>query len=169
MTRAGRLALLAVVSAALCCLWAIARADDESAIDLSGGYNVVTWNGAKPYALSNFDGTPITQIYRWDAVNQQWLSHVVGRPNSTLPELHLLPRVQYLILAERGHALAVADALGDVNPSVPLRFAPTPDDPLRFGAYFPNEDSPLSDLVVLRGEEAPPLRQRRSLRRQRRD
>ena len=28
-----------------------------------------------------------------------------------------------------------------------------PDDPLRFEAYWPNEDSPLEDLVVLRGED----------------
>ena len=153
MTRAGPLALLAVASVALCCLWATAQADDESAIDLSAGYNVVTWNGAEPYALSNFDGTPVKRIYRWDAVNQGWLSHLVGQDDATLPELHLLPRVQYLILAQRNHTLAVPDALAGVNPSTSLHFAPPPADPLRFGAYFPNEDSPLSDLVVLRGEE----------------
>ena len=101
MTRAGRLALLAVVSVALCCVWPTVQADAESAIDLSPGYNAVTWNGAEPYALSNFDGTPVTRIHRWDATGQEWLSHVVGQDGATMPELHLLPRVQYLILVRR--------------------------------------------------------------------
>ena len=156
MTRAGRLALLAVasavVSAALCGLWPTVQAADDE-IRLTPGRNAVTWNGPAPYALSNFDGTPVTQVHRWDAIRQEWLAHIIGQDGATLPELHLLPRVQYLILAERSHTLAVADALAAVNPSAPLRFAPPPDDPLRFDAYWPNEDSPLEDLILLRPDD----------------
>ena len=32
-------------------------------------------------------------------------------------------------------------------------FAAAPDDPLRFEAYWPNEDSPLEDLILLRSDD----------------
>ena len=136
--------------------WAGVRAVGSDAgtgtITLSRGWNVVTWNGAEPYAIDNFADTPVTGVHRWDAVGQQWLSHIVGRDGASLPELHLLPRVQYLLIAEATHELDVPDAVGSVDPRGELRFAALPDNPLRFDAYWPNEDSPLEDLVVLRGE-----------------
>ena len=134
-------------------LWTTLAADDATEIRLSAGHNVVTWNGAEPYALSEFEGTPVARIHRWDAVRQRWLSYVVGQADQTLPELHLLPRVQYLLVAERDHALSVPDVLDGLDPFAPLRYPPVPTDPLRFEAYWPNEDSPLEDLVVLRGED----------------
>ena len=134
-------------------LWTTLAADDATEIRLSAGHNVVTWNGAEPYALSEFEGTPVARIYRWDAVRQRWLSHVVGEAEPTLPELHLLPRVQYLLVAERDHALSVPDVLDGLDPFAALRYPPVPADPLRFEAWWPNEDSPLEDLVVLRGED----------------
>ena len=122
-------------------------------ITLSRGWNVVTWNGAEPYAIDNFADTPVTGVHRWDAASGQWLSRFVGRDSGSLPELHLLPRVQYLLIADATHELDVPDAVGGVDPCGALRFAGPPDDPLRFDAYWPNEDSPLEDLVVLRGED----------------
>ena len=131
---------------------AVARADEET-IEIVAGGNVVTWNGAAPYPITSFVDTPIASIHRFDAVRQKWLSRVVGREDSTLPELHLLPRVQYLLVAEAGFDLVVPDPISGVDPLAELRFPAAPDDPLRFEAYWPNEDSPLGDLVVLRGED----------------
>ena len=146
-------ALVALVAVGLLVLGAaVARADEET-IEIVAGGNVVTWNGAAPYSIASFADTPVTHIHRWDAVEQRWLSRVVGREDSTLPELHLLPRVQYLVVAEGGFDLVVPDPVAGVDPYAELRFSAAPEDPLRFEAYWPNEDSPLEDLVVLRGED----------------
>ena len=144
----GLLALLAVIVAST--EYAVSS---ELKIELQPGYNAVTWNGAEPYAIGNFADTSVTQIHRWDAVGQQWLSRFVGQDGATLPELHLLPRVQYLIVAEAKHELDVPDPIAEIDPHAALRYAAAPDDPLRFEAYWPNEDSPLEDLVVLRGDD----------------
>ena len=88
------------------------------------GYNVVTWSGAEPYAIANFEDTPVTRIYRWDAVGQRWLSHVVGRDGATLPELHLLPRVQYLLAVDAAHVLTIANPRAEIDPHAELRFWP---------------------------------------------
>ena len=142
------------VFAALAIAWfaagALASDDDPAAIALQPGYNVVTWSDAEPYAIANFEDTPVTRIYRWDAVGQRWLSRVVGRDGATLPELHLLPRVQYLLAVDAAHVLTIANPRTEIDPHAELRFAAAPDDPLRFEAYWPNEDSPLEDLILLR-------------------
>ena len=130
-----------------------ARAAEETAIRLRPGLNVVTWNGAAPHPVGAFADTPVTQIHRWDAVRQEWLSHFVGQDGATLPELHLLPRVQYLLVAAMAYELGVPDPIAGIDPHAALRFAAPPGDPLRFEAYWPNEDSPLEDVVVLRGED----------------
>ena len=148
--RVGAVLIVLILAWAGVC---VARADaDTGTITLSRGWNVVTWNGAAPYAIADFADTPVTGVHRWDAVGQQWLSHIVGWDGASLPELHLLPRVQYLLIAEARHELDVPDAVAGVDPRAALRRAAPPDDPLRFDAYWPNEDSPLEDLVVLRGE-----------------
>ena len=145
--------LIAVLLAVLAWHSAAASASGAATIRLQPGYNTVTWNSAEPYPISDFDDTPITQIHRWDALEQDWLSRFVGRGGATLPELHLLPRVQYLIVAEGKHELEVPDPIAEIDPHAALHYAAPPDDPLRFEAYWPNEDSPLEDLVVLRGED----------------
>ena len=129
------------------------QAADESVIRLDAGLNVVTWNGAAPYPIADFSDTPVTRIHRWDAATQRWLSRFVGPGGGTLPELHLLPRVQYMLVAWTRYDLTVPDPIAGIDPRAALRFAAAPDDPLRFEAYWPNEDSPLEDLVVLRGED----------------
>ena len=134
------------------CVLAPASAETAHTISLQPGRNVVTWNGAEPYPIADFAGTPVTQIHRWDAVSQEWLSRIVGQDGGTLPELHLLPRVQYMLVADAQHEIDVANPLAGINPRAELRRDGRPDDPLRFEAYWPNEDSPLEDLVVLRGE-----------------
>ena len=131
----------------------VVSASEPATIRLQPGYNAVTWNGAEPYPISDFAETLVTQIHRWDPAGQEWLSHFVGRENATLPELHLLPRVQYLLVAEAKYELEVPDAVEGIDPHAALRFAAAPHDPLRFEAWWPNEDSPLEDLVVLRGED----------------
>ena len=149
--RVGAVLIVLILAWAGVC---VARADaDTGTITLSRGWNVVTWNGAEPYAIDNFADTPVTGVHRWDAASGQWLSRFVGRDGGSLPELHLLPRVQYLLIAEARHELDVPDAVAGVDPRGELRFAALPDNPLRFEAYWPNEDSPLEDLVVLRGED----------------
>ena len=145
-------ALLAALAALVWCS-AAASASETAVIRLEPGQNVVSWNGAEPYAISRFAGTPVTQIHRWDAVRQQWLSHIVGRDGATLPEGYLLPRVQYLLVAEAKHELDVPDPIAGVDPLAELRQAAPPDDPLRFEAWWPNEDSPLEDLIVLRPDD----------------
>ena len=122
-------------------------------ITLSPGRNVVTWNGDAPYAIADFADTPVTKVHRWDAVRQEWLSRFVGRDGGRLPELHLLPRVQYVLVAEGKYELDVPDPIAGIDPYAALSPAAAPDDPLRFEAYWPNEDSPLEDLVVLRSED----------------
>ena len=77
----------------------------------------------------------------------------VGQDGATLPELHLLPRVQYLLVAEATHELDVPDPIAEIDPHAALRLAAPPDDPLRFEAWWPNEDSPLEDLIVLRPDD----------------
>ena len=135
-------------------LLAVASAEESTTtVTLGPGYSAVTWSGAEPYAIANFEGTPVTQIHRRDAVRQKWLSHAVGQDDATLPELHLLPRVQYLLKSDAAHELTIPNPLADIDPLAKLRFPAAPDDPLRFEAYWPNEDSPLEDLVVLRGED----------------
>ena len=146
--------ILLAVAALAGAVYTLAPASAEtSTIRLSPGQNVVTWNGAEPYPIAEFADTPVTQIHRWDVVGQEWLSHFVGQYGATLPELHLLPRVQYLLLAGATYDLTVPDPIAGVDPRAALRFTAPPNDPLRFEAYWPNEDSPLEDLVVLRGED----------------
>ena len=146
-------ALVAVSGVAVLLLSAVLARADEGAITLSPGWNAVTWNGAAPYAIADFADTPVTKVHRWDAVRQEWLSRFVGRDGGRLPELHLLPRVQYLLVAEGKYELDVPDPIAGIDPYAALSAAVAPDDPLRFEAYWPNEDSPLEDLVVLRGED----------------
>ena len=153
MSRASRLALGMLALVAVVVASTEYAASSELKIELQPGYNPVTWNGAEPYAIDNFQDTPITQVHRWDAVRQEWLSHVIGRDGATLPELHLLPRVQYFLLARAPYELDVPAPLASIDPRAPLRFAAPPDDPLRFEAYWPNEDSPLEDLVLLRADD----------------
>ena len=131
----------------------LAQAADGSVIRLHPGQNVITWNGAEPYSIAEFADTPVTQVHRWDAATQKWLSRFPGQDGATLPELHLLPRVQYLLSSEAEHELIVPDPIAGVDPRASLRFTAPPNDSLRFEAYWPNEDSPLEDLVVLRGED----------------
>ena len=145
--------LIAVLLAMFASAAAVGSASDAAMIRLQPGYNAVTWNGAEPYPISDFADTPITQIHRWDAVGQEWLGRFVGRDGGRLPELHLLPRVQYLIVAEAKHELTIPDPITEIDPHAALRYPAAPDDPLRFEAYWPNEDSPLEDLVVLRGDD----------------
>ena len=123
----------------------------QASITLQPGHTALTWSGAEPYAIANFDDTPITKIHRFDPIRQRWLSHAIGQDNATLPELHLLPRVQYLLKSDAAHELAIPNPLADIDPLARLRYPSRPSDPLRFEAYWPNEDSPLEDLVVLRG------------------
>ena len=131
----------------------VGSASDSATIRLQPGYNAVTWNGSEPYPISDFAETPVTRIYRWDAVGQEWLSRFVGRDGGRLPELHLLPRVQYLIVAQATYEIDVPDPIAEIDPYAELRRSARPDDPLRFEAWWPNEDSPLEDLVVLRGDD----------------
>ena len=77
----------------------------------------------------------------------------LGGTAPTLPELHLLPRVQYLLIAKAEHELEVPDPTERIDPHTALRFVAPPDDPLRFEAYWPNEDSPLEDLILLRSDD----------------
>ena len=125
----------------------------DASVTLRPGSNVVTWSGSEPYAIANFAGTPVRTVHRFDAVRQKWLGRAVGQSEATLPELHLLPRVQYLLVSGATHELMIPDPAADIDPLAALRFPPAPDDPLRFEAWWPNEDSPLEDLVVLRGED----------------
>ena len=149
--RSLTLILLALVASGLL---AVASADEpESTVSLRPGANAVTWSGAEPYAIANFEGTPVRKVHRFDAVRQRWLSHVVGQDDATLPELHLLPRVQYLLKSDAAHELAIPNPLADIDPLAKLLYPSRPSDPLRFEAWWPNEDSPLEDLVVLRGED----------------
>ena len=145
--------LTAVLLAALAWLSLTASASEEMTINLQAGQTAVTWSGAEPYALANFADTPVTQIHRWDAVRQRWLSHSVGQSDPTLPELHLLPRAQYLLVSDAAHVLTIPNPIESVNPLAELRFPAPPDDPLRFEAYWPNEDSPLEDLIALRPDD----------------
>ena len=142
------IALLAAVGLAM----VASASDDTSVLRLTPGQNVVTWNGAEPYPIADFADTPVAQAHRWDAVRQEWLSYVVGRDEATLPERHLLPRVQYLLIAEAKHEFEVPDPVEGIDPYTELRLAAPPDDPLRFEAYWPNEDSPLEDLILLRSD-----------------
>ncbi len=130
-----------------------AQAADRSVIRLHPGQNVLTWNSAEPYPITAFADTPVTQIHRWDAVRQEWLSHFPGQEGATLPELHLLPRVQYLLFAEAKHELDVPDPIAEIDPHAELRLAEPPNDPLRFEAWWPNKDSPLEDLILLRPDD----------------
>ena len=142
-------ALLAVFAQA-----AVASAsDDAGTLRLAPGRNVVTWNGAEPYPIADFADTPVAQIHRWDTASQEWLSYVVGHDGGTLPERHLLPRVQYALVAEAAFELKVSDPVEGIDPHAELRLAGPPDDPLRFEAYWPNEDSPLEDLILLRSDD----------------
>ena len=147
--------ILFVVAALVGAVCALAPASAETAdtISLQPGRNVVTWNGAAPYPIADFTDTPVAQIHRWDAVRQEWLSHFVGQDGATLPELHLLPRVQYMLVADAQHEIDVPDPLAGINPHAGLRRDGPPDDPLRFEAYWPNEDSPLEDLILLRSDD----------------
>ena len=151
--------LIRRIALAISCLFVavlaipIASADGSSVISLQPGGNAVTWSGAEPYAISNFDGTRITQIHRFDPYRRQYLSHFVGQTDGTLPESHLLPRVQYLLIANAATEIRVPAPLPEVDAAAPLRFADPPDAPLRIERYWPNEDSPLEDLVVLRGAD----------------
>ena len=153
MSRESRLAVVVLALFAVVIAVTGRAVSSELRIELQRGANPVTWNGAEPYPIGNFEDTPVTQIHRWDAVGQQWLSRFVGQDGATLPELHLLPRVQYLLIAETTYDLTAPDPLAGIDPHAALRYAAAPDDPLRFEAYWPNEDSPLEDLVVLRGED----------------
>ena len=83
----------------------------------------MTWNGAAPYPIADFEETPVTQIHRWDAVGQEWLSRIVGRDGGRLPELHLLPRVQYLLVAEGKYELGVPDPIAGIDPYAALSAA----------------------------------------------
>ena len=132
---------------------AVGSASEAATIRLQPGYNAVTWNGAAPYPIADFAETPVTQVHRWDAVGQEWLSHFVGRNGASLPELHLLPRVQYLLVVRAAYEIEVPDPIAEIDPHATLRFADPPDDPLRFEAYWPNEDSPLEDLILLRSDD----------------
>ena len=153
MSRASRLTVVVLALFAVAIAVTERAVSSELKIELQRGANPVTWNGAEPYPIGNFEDTPVTQIHRWDAVGQQWLSRFVGQDGATLPELHLLPRVQYLLVAGSAYDLAVPDPLVGIDPHAALRFAAPPDDPLRFEAYWPNEDSPLEDLVLLRADD----------------
>ena len=145
-------ALLLGVAIAVGVAATISTDEPAASITLQPGANAVTWSGSEPYDIANFADTPVTQIHRFDPARQKWLSRVVGQTEATLPELHLLPRVQYLLMSDKAHDLTIPSPLADIEPLAELRFPPAPDDPLRFEAYWPNEDSPLEDLVVLRGE-----------------
>ena len=145
-------AVLLPLLGVLCVLGVASADEDVDRITLQPGSNVVTWSGTEPYAISNFEGTPITEVHRFDAVHQEWLTHFVGQAEATLPELHLLPRVQYLLVADQVHELSMPNPMFGVDPLVAVRQPAEPDDPLRIVAHYPNEDSPLDDLVVLRGK-----------------
>ncbi len=147
--------VLITVAAIVAAAFALAPASAETtdAISLQPGRNVLTWNGSAPYPIANFAETPVTQIHRWDAVRQEWLSHFIGQDGATLPELHLLPRVQYLLATEAEYELGVPNPLAEINLHAELRLADVPGDPLRFEAYWPNEDSPLEDLILLRPDD----------------
>ena len=151
----SRVAVLVLGLITALALFASTSADEPStaSIALESGQTAVTWSGAEPYAIANFEGTPVTQIHRWDAVRQRWLTRVIGQEDATLPERHLLPRVQYLLASEGAYALAVSSPLADIDPRAELRMPAAPDDPLRFEAYWPNEDSPLEDLILLRPDD----------------
>ena len=86
-------------------------------------------------------------------MSQRWLSHFVGQDDATLPERHLLPRVQYLLASEKAHKLTIPNPIADIDPRADLQMPAAPDDPLRFEAYWPNEDSPLEDLILLRPDD----------------
>ena len=141
-----------VAALVVACLAATTSATPDT-VNLKAGSNAVTWSGAEPYAISSFEGTPVSQIHRFDAVRQKWLSRTVGQDEATLPELHLLPRVQYLLVADEAYELTIPNPLADIESLAELRFPPLPDDPLRFEAYWPNEDSPLEDLILLRSDD----------------
>ena len=151
LTRCACIALVTIVAA----LGAgtIAFAESPAAITLAPGRNVVIWAGSEPYAIAHLQGTPVSQVHRWDPATQTYLSHYIGQDRAALPEQHLLPRVQYLLVAEAAYELTIPDPLADVDPYAELRTPPPPDAPLRFDAVWPNEYSPLDDLVVLRGDD----------------
>ena len=144
--------LLAALAALVWCS-AAASASETAVIRLEPGQNVVSWNGAEPYPIADFADTPVTQVHRWDAVGQEWLGRFVGQDGGTLPELHLLPRVQYVLVTETRYELTVPSPMAEIDPHAELRLAGPPDVPLRFEAYWPNEDSPLEDLIVLRPDD----------------
>ena len=120
---------LLTVFAAIGWLGVAASASQTATLSLQPGRNIVTWNGAAPFAIDNFADTPVNQIHRWDAVGQQWLSHVVGQDGAILPERHLLPRVQYLLIAEATHEVEVPNPLDGIDPHADLRLSDPPDDP----------------------------------------
>ena len=148
-------AVLAWCLIAALALFTSTSADESptAGITLESGQTALTWSGAEPYAIANFQGTPVTQIHRWDAVSQRWLSHFVGQDDATLPERHLLPRVQYLLASDKAHKLTIPNPIAGIDPRADLQMPAAPDDPLRFEAYWPNEDSPLEDLILLRPDD----------------
>ena len=74
-------------------------------------------------------------------------------PEATLTELHLLPRVQYVLLADTQYEVTIPNPVAGLDPLTDLSLLGVPEDPLRILAYWPNKDSPLEDLVVLRGDD----------------
>ena len=50
-------------------------------------------------------------------------------------------------------SLTVPDPIAESIPRRTTRSAAVPDDPLRFEAWWPNEDSPLEDLILLRPDD----------------
>lgn len=156
MQLVARLTASAALLLALCVAFgagAIASAESPSVIALTQGRNAVTWAGSEPYAIAALQGTPVTQVHRWDPATQEWLTHIIGQDDPTLPERHLLPRLQYLLVADADWELAIPDPLVDVDPSGEPRMLPRQGAPLDFDAVWPNEYSPLDDLVVLRGAD----------------
>ena len=131
-----------------------ASADEPAAaVTLQPGLNTVTWIGAEPYAIRNLEGTPISQVHRFDSASGEYLTHLIGDDYATLPELHLLPRVQYLIHADEVYTLTIPNPIDGLDPAEPLRMPSARADPLRFEAYWPNHDSPLEDLILLRSDD----------------
>ena len=155
MQLAARLTAALALLFAVCAVFGAATASAESPgeIALTEGRNVVTWAGSEPYAIAHLQGTPVSQVHRWDPATQTWLSRFIGQDDATLPDRHLLPRVQYLLVADGAYELTIPAPLADVDPKAELRTSPPPQTPLRFDAVWPNEYSPLDDLVVLRGDD----------------
>ena len=156
MQLAARLTAVLALLLALCAAFGagtFASAESPGEIALTEGRNVVTWAGSEPYAIAHLQGTPVSQVHRWDPATQTWLSRFIGQDDATLPDRHLLPRVQYLLVADGAYELTIPNPLADVDPKAELRTSPPPETPLRFDAVWPNEYSPLEDLVVLRGDD----------------